>query len=672
MIRTTKLMVAFLALGACASDSPDGATPASSTFRVDRTDNASDGVPYFVQGTLGVAVGPIRELADVEVAMSAALPEIGRAIRVPADQLTPKRVDLDDVGMTHVRYAQRANGLPVVNGEVIVHVAVDGTIASVSNGARDASTMPTTAQVTATAAADVARTRTINATVASAPDLVYVITNGDGDLRLAWRTDVRGTMVHDTVFVDALSGEVVARHPHIQPARNRTIYSPADVVTDIQSNVVGTEGTPPTEMIAKIGYDHTGITYDCYSSLFARDSWDAAGGELISYVHVTQNGGPFLNAFWDGTQMVFGDGNGTQFGPFVKALDVTAHELTHAVVGASAQLVYQVESGALNEASADILGATCEHFKAGAISANTWKIGEDVYTPATPGDALRYMNNPSLDGPIYNNQISSTDYYPERLKLEAGETPDGSNDQGYVHFNSGIPNLAFYLMSEGGPHPRNKTPYQAPGVGIEKAAKIWYRALNNYMTANETFAQARTHTETAANDLYPGPTRSAISMAWATVGVGAPPSDTAPPTIMITAPAKGASVQPSFIITANATDDQGVIRVEFTVDGKVVGSVATAPYTVTTEPLAPGSHIIEATAFDAVNRAKDSITVNIVDPTCGNTCSEDQVCDMATGTCTDKPGEDGGGCCSTSDKSAASSLVLLGALAFLSRRRRRR
>src|SRR5262249_19511488 len=162
---------------------------------------------------------------------------------------------------------------------------------------------------------------------------------------------------------------------------------------------------------------------------------------------------------------------------------------------------------------------------------------------------------------------------------------------------SGIANLAFYLMSQGGPHPRAKTPYTVVGVGIDKAGHIWYRALTHYFTANETFAQARTATEMAATELYPGPTKTAISMAWAAVGMA--PTDTSPPTVMITAPTDGANVQPGFVISADASDDQGVLRVDFSIDGTVVGSATAAPYTFTTAAtLGFGSHVVEATAYD--------------------------------------------------------------------------
>jgi MYXO-CTERM domain-containing protein len=674
MNRATNWLVAILALSACATDSPDGISTTASSFHIDRTERADDGVPYFVKGTLGVASKRITDLADVEAALASALPEIGRAIRVPSEQLYATRLEHDELGMTHVRFAQRANSLPVIGGNVIVHLDSNGVISSVTNGARDASTLSSTPEITPAAAADVARARTIGAIGATAPDLVYVITNGEGDIRLAWRTDVRGPMLHDTVFVDAISGEVVARHPHIQPVRNRTIYTGGDIGLQIEPTLVGTETSPPTETIAKIGFDNSGTVYDCYKTLFNRDSYDGLGAELVAVVNMKNNGAALNNAFWGGDVMVYGTGDGVEFGNFVRALDVSAHEMTHGVVQESAGLVYQLESGALNEASADILGVACEHFKTQTINANTWKIGEDIYTPATAGDALRYMNNPTLDGPIYNNQIYSTDYYPERHKLAAGETPGSGNDQGYVHFNSGIANLAFYLMVQGGNHPRNKTTYTVVGVGMDKASKVWYRALNNYMTTNTTFAQARTATEMAATDLYPGPTRTAISMAWATVGVGAPPTaDTSPPAVTITAPAKGATVQPSFIISANAYDDQGVLKVDFKVDGQLVGTSNSPPYTITTEPLAAGTHTIEAIAYDAINKTSDTAMVTIVDPTCGNTCSAEQTCDMNTGTCVDKPEEeDGGGCCSTSNDSAVSGLLLFAGLGLVLRRRRRR
>ncbi len=156
--------------------------------------------------------------------------------------------------------------------------------------------------------------------------------------------------------------------------------------------------------------------------------------------------------------MAYGDGDGDLLGPLAYALDVTAHELTHAVTDATADLVYMGESGALNEAMSDIMGAVCEAWASptpSPIPDKTWLVGEDVFTPSVDGDALRYMSNPTLDG-------QSRDYYPERYT--------GPGDNEGVHLNSGIANLAFYLLVAGGHHPRNKTTLTVPAIGMDKAA----------------------------------------------------------------------------------------------------------------------------------------------------------------------------------------------------------
>ncbi|MFL6291331.1 MAG: M4 family metallopeptidase [Thermoanaerobaculia bacterium] len=182
--------------------------------------------------------------------------------------------------------------------------------------------------------------------------------------------------------------------------------------------------------MAQAAHDYAGSTYDYYAARYGRDSLNNAGMTLISTVHY----GEVNNAGWTGSQMVYGDGDGSTFGPFSYGLDVVAHELTHGVTQYTSNLTYLGESGALNEAMSDIFGAATEAYFRG-LSSNTWKVGEDIYTPGTPGDALRYMNNPTLDG-------ASRDYYPSRYT--------GSADNGGVHWNSGIANLAFYLIVQGG------------------------------------------------------------------------------------------------------------------------------------------------------------------------------------------------------------------------------
>jgi len=254
-------------------------------------------------------------------------------------------------------------------------------------------------------------------------------------------------------------------------------------------------------------HTYAGNVYDYYKNVFNRDSYDNAGATIKSSAHYMTN---YNNAFWNGTQMVYGDGDGTTFTALSKALDVDAHELSHAVTERTAGLVYSNESGALNEATSDILGNSCEAYSknGGAPNANTWKVGEDIYTPGTAGDALRYMNDPGAAG--------DSDWYPTRYT--------GTADHGGVHTNSGIANLAYYLMVMGGTHPRGKsttnvTPLSATGsTSLDMAQRIWYRALTVYFTSSTTFSAARTGTKQAATDLYGAAAAATVDAAWTAVG----------------------------------------------------------------------------------------------------------------------------------------------------------
>jgi Zn-dependent metalloprotease len=202
--------------------------------------------------------------------------------------------------------------------------------------------------------------------------------------------------------------------------------------------------------------------------------------------------------------MVYGDGDGRLLSNLAVSYDVTTHELMHAVTQSTANLRYSGESGALNEAMSDIIAATCEAWRAGRIESKTWLVGEDIYTPGQDGDALRYMDDPTADG-------VSTDYYPTRYK--------GYQDNGGVHINSGIANLAFKLLVTGGKHPQGSTTNTVPALGITKAGAIFYRALSTYMTSTTDFRGARAATVRAATDLYSGTESEAVHAAWDAVGV---------------------------------------------------------------------------------------------------------------------------------------------------------
>ncbi|WP_439743428.1 M4 family metallopeptidase [Bacillus pseudomycoides] len=221
---------------------------------------------------------------------------------------------------------------------------------------------------------------------------------------------------------------------------------------------------------------YAGVTYDYYKNTFNRNSINDAGAPLKSTVHYGSN---YNNAFWDGSQMVYGDGDGYTFTSLSGGLDVIGHELTHAVTENSSNLIYQNESGALNEAISDVFGTLVEYYD----NRNPdWEIGEDIYTPGKSGDALRSMSDPAKYG--------DPDHYSKRYT--------GSSDNGGVHTNSGIINKAAYLLANGGTH----YGVTVNGIGKDKVGAIYYRANTQYFTESTTFSQARAGLVQAAADLY--------------------------------------------------------------------------------------------------------------------------------------------------------------------------
>jgi Zn-dependent metalloprotease len=267
------------------------------------------------------------------------------------------------------------------------------------------------------------------------------------------------------------------------------------------NNVWGEAGDPSRNKAAVDAHYGAQMTYDFYKNVLGRESIDGKGEKLVSNVHINNN---YVNAYWDGKQMNYGDGDGRDAGPLT-TLDIAGHEITHGLTERTAGLVYSGESGGLNEAFSDIMGTGVEWYasqKNKAVKFD-WTMGEDAWTPnnGDPNDALRYMNDPTSDG-------YSVDHYSNYPK------------QTEVHGSSGIANNAFYLLSEGG---KNRTSGKelAGGIGIEKSLKIYGRALTNYMTPRTTFAQARDATIKAATDLYGADSAEVkkVKESWSAVGV---------------------------------------------------------------------------------------------------------------------------------------------------------
>jgi bacillolysin len=253
-------------------------------------------------------------------------------------------------------------------------------------------------------------------------------------------------------------------------------------------------------------------TYDYFKNIHYRNSYDNAGAKIKNYVHYANFGVPVDNAFWNGEMMSYGDGSGTRYKPLV-SLDITAHEIGHAICQKTANLAYQKESGAMNEGFSDIWAACVEYFA--APSKSTWLIGEDVMV--TGYSPYRSMTNPKFY------------YQPDTYRginwkdVNCG-TPTPENDFCGVHINSGVLNHWFYILSMGKIGTNDKgNAYNVTGISIDKSAKIAYRLETVYLSANSTFADARTSGIQAAIDLYGVGSAEVIATtnAWYAVGVGA-------------------------------------------------------------------------------------------------------------------------------------------------------
>jgi Zn-dependent metalloprotease len=264
-------------------------------------------------------------------------------------------------------------------------------------------------------------------------------------------------------------------------------------------------------------FDGLGSTRQFFAEVLGRNSIDGRGMRLDGYVH---RGIRYNNAFWDGREMVFGDGDGRIFSDFTGSLDVIGHELTHGVTEFTANLDYHVQSGALNESMSDVFGSLVKQW-VGRQTADEadWLIGADVFTPGMDADALRSLSRP---GEAYDNELLGKDPQPAHMRgyVELPDTEDGDN--GGVHINSGIPNKAFHLVATGiGGHA-----WEAPG-------RIWYESLcaSTSTTDFQTFADT---TAGKAGELY-GPDsaeRRAVVSGWSGVGItvtgtspGTPPVD---------------------------------------------------------------------------------------------------------------------------------------------------
>ena len=288
--------------------------------------------------------------------------------------------------------------------------------------------------------------------------------------------------------------------------KDRAVYN-ANHGSSLPGQLVRSENAPPTnDSAVNEAYDGSGITYDLFQDIYGRDSIDGNGMRLNSTVHFQRG---YDNAFWNGQQMVYGDGdedlppNQRLFNRFTSSLDVIGHELAHGVTQFEANLVYQNQPGALNESFSDVFGSLVKQYSLNQTADEAdWLIGAELLTENVNGVAIRSMKAP---GTAYDDPVLGKDPQPGHMNNYVNT----SADNGGVHINSGIPNRAFYL-----------TATELGGHAWERAGRIWYITLRDKLQSNSNFADAARETFAVAGELYGEGSveQTAVRNGW--VGVG--------------------------------------------------------------------------------------------------------------------------------------------------------
>jgi Zn-dependent metalloprotease len=464
--------------------------------------------------------------------------------------LVPVNTFVDELGQAHVRYQQTFRGVPVFEGQAIVHVdlaartVLDVTDALLGFGAID--TRPAVAADNASARA--LEHFNLAPGLAAKDDLVVLVDNGVASL--AWQVrltgdDARGP-IDRIAFVEAQGRGVLRSWDNLQtltpkpgegagffdgivslttshqtsgayrlldPSRGNQLTcdmknrQASCYYMDDADNAWGDGSLANRQSIAVDAQFGAATTWDYYQNVHNRNGIAKDGKGAASRVHYGRN---YNNAFWSDSCfcMTYGDGDGTTFNPF-DSLDVAGHEMSHGVTSRSANLTYSGESGGLNEGTSDIFGTMVEYYANNVNDAPDYLIGEELYKSGTK--ALRYMYKPSLDG------ASADCWYSGVGSLN-------------VHYSSGVANHFYYLLAEG----TNNSPTcvagdtrvahgsaSLAGIGRSAAERIWYRALTVYMTSSTNYARARATTLSAAADLFGtgSAEQNAVAAAWTAVNV---------------------------------------------------------------------------------------------------------------------------------------------------------
>ncbi len=504
--------------------------------------------------TSAAAASPVKAAAAPTTNGSLALDgSAASAYRLPSDVRKVWSATYPD-GTTQTRYQQVVAGADVFNGQLTVLRARSGAVTSVIGAHYDGLQPANAAKLSATdvrakAAQILGNRGTRSATLHLDPR----------DGRLFYEVQTQRFAHRWVQWMDASTGKVEKRYDAVAEgdgvgvkgdqktidttqangvwqlitadgrqktydAKNGTTL-PGDLMTDADNhwNLSIPSNVSPSQPPGVDAHYYANVIDDFYGAVFKRNSIDNAGMPIISTVHYDKG---YCNAFWNGTQMTYGDGDGVACKPLSGGLDVVGHELTHGVTEFTSGLIYEGQSGALNESFSDMMGNTSEFFAASRgldpAAQPDWLIGEDVIPAGVYGGTtagFRNMGDPQDDG--------DPDHYSERYT--------GTSDNGGVHTNSGIPNHAYYLAVNGGRNAGCDTVgsgghthtadcnVTVPALGLAKAEQIFYKGFTG-MTEYANFCDARTATMAVA-----GGSKKTIGKAWDAVGVKAGCTPGVPP-----------------------------------------------------------------------------------------------------------------------------------------------
>lgn len=436
-------------------------------------------------------------------------------LRSAAEELRLLRIEPDkQLGWSHLRLDQLYAGLPVVGRQLLVHLDADDQIVAVNGDLQPAielETEPTVtpAQAMQTALADLKGEQLLPLELATIelhprPDdtrlAVYVDANGNASL--VWELTIltASPLGQWSYYINARRNTVVHALDGVMPIKRRRTFT-AQNSTRIPGRLIIDEGERSRDPVAQAAHDGAGTVYDYYFNTFQRDSIDGAGLPLVSTVNFGSDPQDAENAAWVGEyqQMIYGDG-GRIFRPLPYGLDVVGHEFTHGVIQSTANLIYEVQSGALNESYADVFGAM--------IDRDDWLVGEEVVkSPPFPTPYLRSLQDPNAEGSYDPRNPLGGVGQPATMDQYANLPNSRRADNGGVHVNSGIPNYAYYLLAQ--------------ALGREQTEQIAYRALTQYLNPTADFVDAATASARAAADLFGQAEVAAVQQAFAQVGITA-------------------------------------------------------------------------------------------------------------------------------------------------------